>query len=101
MDTTFIIYSLQHLCEIMSSNQKIMAFFAAIPGYTYQWARYSDWMEPEWDEFEEKEAKKTYKNQNLLDACKIGRRLFRPYQEYIAKIDGTTLKPLAEEIANA
>lgn len=62
LDTTFIIYSLQHLCEMISLNEKTMAFFAAIPGFTYQWARYTDWFLPEWDDCERDEKKKAYKN---------------------------------------
>jgi hypothetical protein len=51
-------------------------------------------MIPEWEEFLEKENKKVVKNEKLIEAANIGRADFRPYEEYIAKIDGRVLPPM-------
>jgi hypothetical protein len=51
-------------------------------------------MNPEWDEFLEKEDRKVNKNDKLIDACLIGRANFRPFEEYLAKIDGRVLPPM-------
>ena len=34
------------LADIITSSDRIMDFFASLPGVTYQYARYSDWISP-------------------------------------------------------
>jgi len=50
-DEVTILYTLQHLARMVSANDKIAAFFAKLHGPTYQWARYTDWFKPEWEEY--------------------------------------------------
>jgi hypothetical protein len=37
---------LERVGHIMSSTKENSEFFARIPGYTYQWARFTDWINP-------------------------------------------------------
>jgi hypothetical protein len=42
----FPIELLETLLRIMTSHEHTMAYFASLPGMTYQWARYTDWIKP-------------------------------------------------------
>ena len=43
---TYVINCLGHLAEIISLDENIMQFFSTLPGVTYQYARYTDWIQP-------------------------------------------------------
>jgi hypothetical protein len=37
---------LEKMGEVMSSSDANSKWFATLPGYSYQWARYTDWIKP-------------------------------------------------------
>ena len=42
----YVMNCLGHLGEIITSDEAIMEFFSELPGVTYQYARYTDWIMP-------------------------------------------------------
>lgn len=37
---------LSYLTTIISKSETVMEYFSKLPGVTYQYARYSDWIKP-------------------------------------------------------
>ena len=42
----YMMTCLGHLGDIISSDESVMEFFSELPGVTYQYARYTDWIIP-------------------------------------------------------
>lgn len=42
----FTMTCLDCLADIVTSSEEVMEFFSNLPGVTYQYARYSDWIQP-------------------------------------------------------
>ncbi len=43
---TYTVNCLEDLTTIIASDDDIKQYFAELPGITYQYARYSDWVKP-------------------------------------------------------
>jgi len=44
VDQYFTLEHLVHFMRIVTANETTMGFFAAVPGVTYQYCRYTDWI---------------------------------------------------------
>ena len=81
---------LKSLVSIICLNEGIIQFFAQLPGLTYQWARYTDWIRPYLERvimrctgFKESSAKDNHRE----DAVKTLSE-FEIYESYLDTIDG-------------
>ena len=43
---TYTVNCLEDLAQIIASDDEVKQYFAELPGMTYQYARYSDWIKP-------------------------------------------------------
>jgi len=88
---------LEKIGEIVSSSETTSNWFAAMPGYSYQWARYTDWIKPyllniiTGKSYQYKSSMNKLIKQSALKAL----RQFEPYFEVLAKIDG---QPIPDKI---
>jgi hypothetical protein len=81
---------LKSLIKIICQNERIIAFFSELPGLTYQWARYTDWIRPYLERviqrctgFKESSAKDTQRDEAVKTLSE-----FEIYENYIDRIDG-------------
>jgi hypothetical protein len=81
----FPLTCLETLINIICSNEYIMEYFAGLPGVTYLWARYTDWIRPQCNQMI---ASQSATDDLKEQAAKIMTK-FEKYEKYLAKIDGT------------
>jgi hypothetical protein len=75
---------LETLLRIMTGHENTMAYFASLPGLTYEWARYSDWIKP------------LLKGQTAVKCLS----LFDIYSGYLKRIDETETPELDKKISD-
>ena len=78
---------LGHLSEIITSDESIMEFFSELPGVTYQYARYTDWIKPYLTSTMNK-ATSGYGSYTSKDEIVKTMSKFEIYDAYLYKKDG-------------
>ena len=81
---------LEHLVAILSTDERIMEFFSNLPGATYQYARYTDWIRPFLTSVKNK-AQSGYGTTSSKEDVEKLLSSFEIYEALLAKKDGNNL----------
>ena len=88
---------LEHLAKMLASDEEIMEYFSNLPGATYQYARYTDWIKPFLTSTMNKAVSGYGTTSSKEEVVKL-MSAFEAYEAFLAKKDGTSL-PESEEKA--
>ena len=90
---------LEHLIAILASDERIMEFFSNLPGATYQYARYTDWIRPFLTSVMNKAQSGYGASTSKEDVTKL-LSAYEIYEAFLAKKDGSVLPDKPENIEN-
>ena len=79
---------LEHLTKILASDEEIMEYFSNLPGASYQYARYTDWIKPFLTSTLNK-AQAAYGATSSKEEVVKLLSTFEVYEAFLAKKDGT------------
>ena len=95
---TYTVNCLEDLAQIIASDDDIKQYIAELPGMTYQFARYSDWIKPYLENQLRNSlntANSTY-YQNIRETSQRVLDLYKSYESYLMKVD--TLESVNPEV---
>lgn len=88
---TYTVNCLEDLAIIISGDDSVKQYFAELPGMTYQFARYSDWIKPYLETQLKNSLSSTVQSTYHTNIKETSTRVldhYKVYEEYLKVIDG-------------
>lgn len=85
---SYTVNCLEKLVQIIASDEDVCRYFSELPGVTYQFARYTDWIKPYLlHQLSINKTSSTY-HSDMRTTIESVLKAYVTYEKYLAKTDG-------------